>query len=73
MFKGPDDPDYRQANQRLSQLEALLAGDPLLRWYYEECYMPADRRTTPRPQSLPPSLSRVSLEQARLMEYVFIT
>jgi hypothetical protein len=71
-FKAADDPDYRSANQRLAQVESLLTEDKDLRWYYEECYLSAGR-TTIAPQYLPPSLSRAFLQQARLMEYVFVT
>lgn len=69
-FKAADDPDYRTATQRLSQLENLLTTEQGLRWYYEECYL---NQFAGSANDNPLLFSRVVLEQVRLMEYVFIT
>jgi hypothetical protein len=70
-FKAAADPDYQRSHERLTALEQALAREETLGWYFEQCYGNPEQ---PRPLDAPPSLAlpRIVLQQARLMENVFV-
>jgi hypothetical protein len=83
-FKLADDQADRLVMERVAAVERLIAGEPSLRLYFEECYgRPSASHPAPgtrwwhralaaRRETSPVPLGRVVLEQARLMESVFV-